>query len=163
MRTPSPPSEEFVIEVIGCGLYAACINKLRAGQLKAKHGILLMLSFHSWDYLLFWKYVMFSFSVKVLFTLILTPTGKLPCIILYNNFGKEMYYLLCLYLMTIFVIIIIIPIIIIIMYLCSSILQIFKSELHPSVYKMHSGEKEGLSLYGMRAVFRHFWNLLFLY
>lgn len=33
-------------------------------------------------------------------------------------------------------------------------LQIFKSELHPSVYKLHSGEKEGLSLYGvMLAVF----------
>uniref|UniRef100_A0A673AVK2 MutS homolog 5 n=1 Tax=Sphaeramia orbicularis TaxID=375764 RepID=A0A673AVK2_9TELE len=30
-----------------------------------------------------------------------------------------------------------------------SALQIFKSELHPSVYKLHSGEKEGLSLYGM--------------
>ncbi|KAF3839772.1 hypothetical protein F7725_018489 [Dissostichus mawsoni] len=28
------------------------------------------------------------------------------------------------------------------------VLQIFKSELHPSVYKLHSGEKEGLSLYG---------------
>lgn len=28
-------------------------------------------------------------------------------------------------------------------------LQIFKSELHPSVYKLHSGEKEGLSLYGV--------------
>ncbi|CAG11913.1 unnamed protein product, partial [Tetraodon nigroviridis] len=28
-----------------------------------------------------------------------------------------------------------------------SVLQIFKSELHPSVYKLHSGEKEGLSLY----------------
>uniref|UniRef100_A0A3B4XPR8 MutS protein homolog 5 n=1 Tax=Seriola lalandi dorsalis TaxID=1841481 RepID=A0A3B4XPR8_SERLL len=27
------------------------------------------------------------------------------------------------------------------------VLQIFKSELHPSVYKLHSGEKEGLSLY----------------
>lgn len=32
--------------------------------------------------------------------------------------------------------------------LYSSVLQIFKSELHPSVYKLHSGEKEGLSLYG---------------
>lgn len=31
----------------------------------------------------------------------------------------------------------------------SSVLQIFKSELHPSVYKLHSGEKEGLSLYGV--------------
>ncbi|XP_062279081.1 mutS protein homolog 5 [Scomber scombrus] len=30
-----------------------------------------------------------------------------------------------------------------------SVLQIFKSELHPSVYKLHSGEKEGLSLYGI--------------
>ncbi|XP_075868893.1 mutS protein homolog 5 [Nelusetta ayraudi] len=30
-----------------------------------------------------------------------------------------------------------------------SVLQIFKSELHPSVYKIHSGEKEGLSLYGI--------------
>ncbi|XP_062872815.1 mutS protein homolog 5 isoform X1 [Trichomycterus rosablanca] len=30
-----------------------------------------------------------------------------------------------------------------------SVLQIFKSELHPSVYKLHSGEKEGLSLYGV--------------
>uniref|UniRef100_A0AAY4E661 DNA mismatch repair proteins mutS family domain-containing protein n=1 Tax=Denticeps clupeoides TaxID=299321 RepID=A0AAY4E661_9TELE len=29
-----------------------------------------------------------------------------------------------------------------------SVLQIFKSELHPSVYKLQSGEKEGLSLYG---------------
>uniref|UniRef100_A0A8C4IEH1 MutS protein homolog 5 n=1 Tax=Dicentrarchus labrax TaxID=13489 RepID=A0A8C4IEH1_DICLA len=29
------------------------------------------------------------------------------------------------------------------------VLQIFKSELHPSVYKLHSGEKEGLSLYGI--------------
>ncbi|CAL8360695.1 unnamed protein product [Arctogadus glacialis] len=28
-----------------------------------------------------------------------------------------------------------------------SVLQIFKSELHPSVYKMQSGEKEGFSLY----------------
>uniref|UniRef100_A0A669BQA0 MutS homolog 5 n=1 Tax=Oreochromis niloticus TaxID=8128 RepID=A0A669BQA0_ORENI len=27
--------------------------------------------------------------------------------------------------------------------------HIFKSELHPSVYKLHSGEKEGLSLYGI--------------
>uniref|UniRef100_A0A671UNH2 MutS protein homolog 5 n=1 Tax=Sparus aurata TaxID=8175 RepID=A0A671UNH2_SPAAU len=33
--------------------------------------------------------------------------------------------------------------------ICSSVLQIFKSELHPSVYKLHSGEKEGLSLYGI--------------
>lgn len=33
---------------------------------------------------------------------------------------------------------------------CASVLQIFKSELHPSVYKLHSGEKEGLSLYGMQ-------------
>ncbi|XP_031659242.1 mutS protein homolog 5 [Oncorhynchus kisutch] len=32
---------------------------------------------------------------------------------------------------------------------CSSVLQIFKSELHPSVYKLQSGEKEGLSLYGI--------------
>uniref|UniRef100_A0A667XGR5 MutS homolog 5 n=1 Tax=Myripristis murdjan TaxID=586833 RepID=A0A667XGR5_9TELE len=31
----------------------------------------------------------------------------------------------------------------------SSVLQIFKSEPHPSVYKLHSGEKEGLSLYGI--------------
>uniref|UniRef100_A0AAQ5Y2F3 MutS protein homolog 5 n=1 Tax=Amphiprion ocellaris TaxID=80972 RepID=A0AAQ5Y2F3_AMPOC len=31
----------------------------------------------------------------------------------------------------------------------SSVLQIFKSELHPSVYKLQSGEKEGLSLYGI--------------
>uniref|UniRef100_A0A8D3B7Y6 MutS protein homolog 5 n=1 Tax=Scophthalmus maximus TaxID=52904 RepID=A0A8D3B7Y6_SCOMX len=31
----------------------------------------------------------------------------------------------------------------------SSVLQIFKSEIHPSVYKLHSGEKEGLSLYGI--------------
>ncbi|XP_005738659.1 mutS protein homolog 5 isoform X2 [Pundamilia nyererei] len=30
-----------------------------------------------------------------------------------------------------------------------SVLQIFKSELHPSVYKLHSAEKEGLSLYGI--------------
>ncbi|XP_049586797.1 mutS protein homolog 5 [Syngnathus scovelli] len=30
-----------------------------------------------------------------------------------------------------------------------SVLQIFKSELHPSVYKLHSGEKEGFSLYGL--------------
>nr|XP_046254342.1 mutS protein homolog 5 isoform X2 [Scatophagus argus] len=30
-----------------------------------------------------------------------------------------------------------------------SVLQIFKSEPHPSVYKLHSGEKEGLSLYGI--------------
>ncbi|KAE8288785.1 MutS protein-like protein 5 [Larimichthys crocea] len=30
-----------------------------------------------------------------------------------------------------------------------SVLQIFKSEFHPSVYKLHSGEKEGLSLYGI--------------
>uniref|UniRef100_A0A7N5ZZ24 MutS protein homolog 5 n=1 Tax=Anabas testudineus TaxID=64144 RepID=A0A7N5ZZ24_ANATE len=30
-----------------------------------------------------------------------------------------------------------------------SVLQIFKSELHPSVYKLHSGEKEGLSLFGI--------------
>ncbi|XP_072317396.1 mutS protein homolog 5 [Eucyclogobius newberryi] len=30
-----------------------------------------------------------------------------------------------------------------------SILQIFKSELHPSVYKLNSGEKEGFSLYGI--------------
>uniref|UniRef100_A0A4W5LRG9 MutS protein homolog 5 n=1 Tax=Hucho hucho TaxID=62062 RepID=A0A4W5LRG9_9TELE len=30
-----------------------------------------------------------------------------------------------------------------------SVLQIFKSELHPSVYKLQSGEKEGLSLYGI--------------
>ncbi|XP_035493224.2 mutS protein homolog 5 isoform X2 [Scophthalmus maximus] len=30
-----------------------------------------------------------------------------------------------------------------------SVLQIFKSEIHPSVYKLHSGEKEGLSLYGI--------------
>ncbi|XP_047455392.1 mutS protein homolog 5 isoform X2 [Mugil cephalus] len=30
-----------------------------------------------------------------------------------------------------------------------SVLQIFKSELHPSVYKLHSGEKEGLSLYAI--------------
>uniref|UniRef100_A0AAQ4QFM7 MutS protein homolog 5 n=1 Tax=Gasterosteus aculeatus aculeatus TaxID=481459 RepID=A0AAQ4QFM7_GASAC len=30
-----------------------------------------------------------------------------------------------------------------------SVLQIFKSEVHPSVYKLHSGEKEGLSLYGI--------------
>uniref|UniRef100_A0A8C1N3N5 MutS protein homolog 5 n=1 Tax=Cyprinus carpio TaxID=7962 RepID=A0A8C1N3N5_CYPCA len=30
-----------------------------------------------------------------------------------------------------------------------SALQIFKSELHPSVFKLHSGEKEGLSLYGV--------------
>uniref|UniRef100_A0A8C6V075 Uncharacterized protein n=1 Tax=Neogobius melanostomus TaxID=47308 RepID=A0A8C6V075_9GOBI len=29
------------------------------------------------------------------------------------------------------------------------VLQIFKSELHPSVYKINSGEKEGLSLYGI--------------
>ncbi|KAJ8004927.1 hypothetical protein DPEC_G00141370 [Dallia pectoralis] len=29
------------------------------------------------------------------------------------------------------------------------VLQIFKSELHPSVYKLQSGEKEGLSLYGI--------------
>lgn len=34
--------------------------------------------------------------------------------------------------------------------ICFSVLQIFKSELHPSVYKLHSGEKEGLSLYGMQ-------------
>ncbi|XP_063055890.1 mutS protein homolog 5 isoform X2 [Engraulis encrasicolus] len=30
-----------------------------------------------------------------------------------------------------------------------SVLQIFKSELHPSVYKLQSGEKEGLSLFGI--------------
>lgn len=30
-----------------------------------------------------------------------------------------------------------------------SVLQIFKSELHPSVYKLNLGEKEGLSLYGI--------------
>ncbi|XP_061144174.1 mutS protein homolog 5 [Syngnathus typhle] len=30
-----------------------------------------------------------------------------------------------------------------------NVLQIFKSELHPSVYKLHSGEKEGFSLYGL--------------
>ncbi|CAL8290801.1 unnamed protein product [Merluccius merluccius] len=30
-----------------------------------------------------------------------------------------------------------------------SVLQIFKSELHPSVYKLQSGQKEGLSLYGI--------------
>ncbi|KAM3873689.1 mutS protein homolog 5 [Diretmus argenteus] len=30
-----------------------------------------------------------------------------------------------------------------------SVLQIFKSELHPSVYKLQTGEKEGLSLYGI--------------
>ncbi|KAL2083859.1 hypothetical protein ACEWY4_019377 [Coilia grayii] len=30
-----------------------------------------------------------------------------------------------------------------------SVLQIFKSELHPSVYKLKSGEKEGLSLFGI--------------
>ncbi|XP_018596084.1 mutS protein homolog 5 isoform X1 [Scleropages formosus] len=30
-----------------------------------------------------------------------------------------------------------------------SVLQIFKLELHPSVYKLQSGEKEGLSLYGI--------------
>ncbi|XP_011483866.1 mutS protein homolog 5 isoform X1 [Oryzias latipes] len=30
-----------------------------------------------------------------------------------------------------------------------SVLQIFKSDMHPSVYKLHSGEKEGLSLYGI--------------
>ncbi|XP_046906065.1 mutS protein homolog 5 [Hypomesus transpacificus] len=30
-----------------------------------------------------------------------------------------------------------------------SVLQIFKSELHPSVYKLQSGVKEGLSLYGI--------------
>ncbi|XP_056121978.1 mutS protein homolog 5 [Rhinichthys klamathensis goyatoka] len=30
-----------------------------------------------------------------------------------------------------------------------SALQIFKSELHPSVFKLQSGEKEGLSLYGI--------------
>ncbi|XP_067220517.1 mutS protein homolog 5 [Chanodichthys erythropterus] len=30
-----------------------------------------------------------------------------------------------------------------------SALQIFKSELHPSVFKLQSGEKEGLSLYGL--------------
>ncbi|KAI7801218.1 mutS protein homolog 5 [Triplophysa rosa] len=30
-----------------------------------------------------------------------------------------------------------------------SALQIFKSELHPSVYKLQSGEKEGMSLYGV--------------
>ncbi|KAM6909664.1 mutS protein homolog 5 [Xenentodon cancila] len=30
-----------------------------------------------------------------------------------------------------------------------SVLQIFKSDPHPSVYKLHSGEKEGLSLYGI--------------
>ncbi|XP_036394605.1 mutS protein homolog 5 [Megalops cyprinoides] len=30
-----------------------------------------------------------------------------------------------------------------------SVLQIFKSEPHPSVYKLQSGEKEGLSLYGI--------------
>ncbi|KAK7886781.1 hypothetical protein WMY93_026402 [Mugilogobius chulae] len=30
-----------------------------------------------------------------------------------------------------------------------SVLQIFKSELHPSVYKLNSGEKEGFSLYGI--------------
>ncbi|KAM4600374.1 mutS protein homolog 5 [Polymixia lowei] len=30
-----------------------------------------------------------------------------------------------------------------------SVLQIFKSERHPSVYKLQSGEKEGLSLYGI--------------
>lgn len=35
---------------------------------------------------------------------------------------------------------------------CYSVLQIFKSELHPSVYKLHSGEKEGLSLYGMQLI-----------
>ncbi|XP_057690650.1 mutS protein homolog 5 isoform X3 [Corythoichthys intestinalis] len=29
------------------------------------------------------------------------------------------------------------------------VLQIFKSEHHPSVYKFHSGKKEGLSLYGI--------------
>lgn len=46
-------------------------------------------------------------------------------------------------------------------YLCASVLQIFKSELHPSVYKMHSGEKEGLSLYGMQAVEMHSRNLSF--
>uniref|UniRef100_A0A3Q4AJD4 MutS protein homolog 5 n=1 Tax=Mola mola TaxID=94237 RepID=A0A3Q4AJD4_MOLML len=28
-----------------------------------------------------------------------------------------------------------------------TVLQIFKSELHPSVYKLHSGQKEGVSLY----------------
>uniref|UniRef100_A0A3Q1H0M2 MutS protein homolog 5 n=1 Tax=Anabas testudineus TaxID=64144 RepID=A0A3Q1H0M2_ANATE len=33
--------------------------------------------------------------------------------------------------------------------ICFSVLQIFKSELHPSVYKLHSGEKEGLSLFGI--------------
>uniref|UniRef100_A0A3B4BAL3 MutS protein homolog 5 n=1 Tax=Periophthalmus magnuspinnatus TaxID=409849 RepID=A0A3B4BAL3_9GOBI len=31
--------------------------------------------------------------------------------------------------------------------LAYTVLQIFKSELHPSVYKLNSGEKEGLSLY----------------
>ncbi|XP_061676748.1 mutS protein homolog 5 isoform X3 [Syngnathoides biaculeatus] len=30
-----------------------------------------------------------------------------------------------------------------------TVLQIFKSERHPSVYKLHSGQKEGLSLYGI--------------
>ncbi|KAI5626074.1 mutS protein-like 5, partial [Silurus asotus] len=30
-----------------------------------------------------------------------------------------------------------------------SVLQIFKFELHPSVYKLQSGQKEGLSLYGI--------------
>ncbi|KAK2910253.1 mutS protein homolog 5 [Channa argus] len=30
-----------------------------------------------------------------------------------------------------------------------SVLQIFKSDRHPSVYKLYSGEKEGLSLYGI--------------
>nr|XP_023658277.1 mutS protein homolog 5 [Paramormyrops kingsleyae] len=30
-----------------------------------------------------------------------------------------------------------------------SVLQVFKLELHPSVYKLQSGEKEGLSLYGI--------------
>lgn len=41
-----------------------------------------------------------------------------------------------------------------------SALQIFKSELHPSVFKLQSGEKEGLSLYGKTYSFYHHLQLI---
>lgn len=46
-------------------------------------------------------------------------------------------------------------------FLCDSVLQIFKSESHPSVYKVASGLKEGLSLFGRYALkFTPHWESL---
>lgn len=70
----------------------------------------------------------FYVAGKILFTLTETHTGWSYE---YVNVVSPLHLFECFTLFTLF-----------------SALQIFKSELHPSVYKLQSGEKEGMSLYG---------------